>query len=312
MSTKKKNVDGLLKQRGFGIVVVEANMSTPNGDPDSGNLPRMTPEGFGVITDVCLKHRIREIISDHNNPCWEVIRDTYGLDDNSFYIFETKDRGFDSENEKEAIKTLKKFVKDHGTDGFFNRFWDARVFGATVLEDSKDRKDKNVAEMPRITKTGCVQVTPLKSVAPINVIELNIAKANPLDFKNAEKGTGTFGSKSVVEHALYTGALTINPFVAYKTGTTEKDIKLFKKLISHAFSTSTAASRADVKVRNVFYIEHSDVLGNSKLETKLANATKPVVKEGVENPTSIDDYVFPTLVDIQKIMGKTKVVDLCD
>ena len=89
-------------------------------------------------------------------------------------------------------------------------------------------------------------------------------------------------------------------------------IKLFKKLISHAFSTSTAASRADVKVRNVFYIEHSDVLGNSKLETKLANATKPVVKEGVENPTSIDDYVFPTLVDIQKIMGKTKVVDLCD
>src|SRR4051812_36442149 len=35
----------------------------PNGDPDAGNQPRIDPEtGDGLVTDVCLKRKIRNVI----------------------------------------------------------------------------------------------------------------------------------------------------------------------------------------------------------------------------------------------------------
>ena len=41
--------------------VIDGN---PNGDPDAGNLPRTDPvTGLGLVTDVCLKRKIRNYIS---------------------------------------------------------------------------------------------------------------------------------------------------------------------------------------------------------------------------------------------------------
>ena len=38
----------------------------PNGDPDAGNLPRIDPEtGQGLVTDVCLKRKIRNFVGLH-------------------------------------------------------------------------------------------------------------------------------------------------------------------------------------------------------------------------------------------------------
>ena len=35
----------------------------PNGDPDAGNLPRVDAEtGMGLVTDVCLKRKVRKSI----------------------------------------------------------------------------------------------------------------------------------------------------------------------------------------------------------------------------------------------------------
>ena len=42
------------------MVLVEAKMCNPNGDPDAGNMPRVDVEtGYGLVTDVCLKRKIR-------------------------------------------------------------------------------------------------------------------------------------------------------------------------------------------------------------------------------------------------------------
>ncbi|MEJ5330882.1 MAG: type I-C CRISPR-associated protein Cas7/Csd2 [Desulfobaccales bacterium] len=42
----------------------------PNGDPDAGNLPRLDPETMhGLVTDVCLKRKIRDYVAlVHNQP----------------------------------------------------------------------------------------------------------------------------------------------------------------------------------------------------------------------------------------------------
>lgn len=45
------------------VVYFDVENGNPNGDPDAGNMPRVDPEtGFGLVTDVCLKRKIRNYI----------------------------------------------------------------------------------------------------------------------------------------------------------------------------------------------------------------------------------------------------------
>ena len=45
------------------VMVFDVKDGNPNGDPDAGNLPRIDPEtGHGLITDVCLKRKVRNYV----------------------------------------------------------------------------------------------------------------------------------------------------------------------------------------------------------------------------------------------------------
>ena len=54
------------------VFLFDVENGNPNGDPDAGNLPRIDPEtNFGIVTDVCLKRKIRnyvEIVKNHEPP----------------------------------------------------------------------------------------------------------------------------------------------------------------------------------------------------------------------------------------------------
>ena len=45
-------------------VIITAQDANPNGDPLNGNRPRENFDGFGEITDVCLKRKIRNRLQD--------------------------------------------------------------------------------------------------------------------------------------------------------------------------------------------------------------------------------------------------------
>ena len=45
------------------VLYFDVQDGNPNGDPDAGNLPRIDAEtGMGLVTDVCLKRKIRNYI----------------------------------------------------------------------------------------------------------------------------------------------------------------------------------------------------------------------------------------------------------
>ena len=45
------------------VILFDVENGNPNGDPDAGNMPRVDPEtGNGIITDVCLKRKIRNYV----------------------------------------------------------------------------------------------------------------------------------------------------------------------------------------------------------------------------------------------------------
>lgn len=42
------------------VYLFDVENGNPNGDPDAGNMPRIDPEtNHGLVTDVCLKRKIR-------------------------------------------------------------------------------------------------------------------------------------------------------------------------------------------------------------------------------------------------------------
>ena len=46
------------------VMLFDVENGNPNGDPDAGNSPRMDAEtGYGFITDVCIKRKIRNYVS---------------------------------------------------------------------------------------------------------------------------------------------------------------------------------------------------------------------------------------------------------
>ena len=45
-------------------MIITVNNANPNGDPLSGNRPRENYEGYGEISDVCIKRKIRNRLQD--------------------------------------------------------------------------------------------------------------------------------------------------------------------------------------------------------------------------------------------------------
>ena len=52
-----------IKNRYEFAIIFDVENGNPNGDPDAGNMPRVDPEtGYGIVTDVCLKRKIRNYV----------------------------------------------------------------------------------------------------------------------------------------------------------------------------------------------------------------------------------------------------------
>ena len=50
------------------VFLFDVQDGNPNGDPDAGNLPRIDPQtGEGLVTDVCLKRKVRNFIQMTQN-----------------------------------------------------------------------------------------------------------------------------------------------------------------------------------------------------------------------------------------------------
>ncbi|WP_278838235.1 type I CRISPR-associated protein Cas7, partial [Ligilactobacillus saerimneri] len=45
-------------------VVISVKDANPNGDPLNGNRPRQTMEGYGEISDVAIKRKLRNALQD--------------------------------------------------------------------------------------------------------------------------------------------------------------------------------------------------------------------------------------------------------
>jgi Cas7 group CRISPR-associated protein Csh2 len=233
-------------KRATGLLVIEVINSNPNGDPDRESDPRQRPNGYGEISPVSFKRKLRDLLEDTESLFFKSLPETYATHQDCYRILESRGR------DRQVIK------KEMGTDpkkfmasDFVKKYWDARVFGNTFLEEGADKG---------FIKTGVVQFGVGISISPVNIDRLtNTNKAGVQEGKSAGMAPLAF---RIVEHGVYVMPFFVNPNYASKSGCTPDDINLLKHLIPYAYDLNRSAIRPDVRLRHAWYIEHKNILGS--------------------------------------------------
>lgn len=261
-------------KRATGLLVIEVVNSNPNGDPDRESDPRQRPNGCGEISPVSYKRKLRDLLDDHDAPFFKALPEKFSVNAERYSILEH--RGRDRKQiQSEMGKDPSKFMESE----FVRKYWDARVFGNTFLEDGGNKG---------FIKTGVVQFGMGLSIAPIEIIrQTNTNKAGVQEGKSAGMAPLAY---RVVEHGVYCMPFFVNPNYAGKSGCTADDIELLKFLIPHAYEQNRSAIRPDVRIRHAWYIEHKNLLGSCP-EYLLFEALTPVKRENAGEPSeSWNDY----------------------
>ena len=266
------------------VVYFDVENGNPNGDPDAGNMPRVDPEsGYGLVTDVCLKRKIRNYI------------ETVKEGDSGFEIYikegvplNTSDkRAFDHfDIDPKEIKKMKK--DDPGLDVklrdfMCKTFFDVRTFGAVMTTFVKN--NLNCGQV-----RGPVQLTFAKSVDPIIPLEIGITRVTGATEKGTEDGTERMAGKCIIPYGLYRCEGFVSANLARKTtGFSEDDLELLWNAIINMFEHDHSAARGKMAVRSLIVFKHESELGNAP-SYKLFDAVSIQKKPGVEAPRSFKDY----------------------
>lgn len=278
-------------KRATGLLIIEAVNSSANGDPDRESEPRQRPNGLGEISPVSFKRKLRDLLDDHDQPFFKALPEKYSGRPESYCILEHRGRDRKSITEEmNPFGSIKSFNQNSFMNSpFVKKYWDARVFGNTFLEEGGAKE---------YIKTGVVQVGVGVSISPISIIrQTNTSKAGVQGEKQSGMAPLAF---RVVEHGVYAMPFFVNPNYAHKSGCTADDIELLRLLIPHAYDMNRSAIRPDVRIRHAWYIEHKSILGScpeyllieALTPTRIGDKNKPSqswadYKDKTELPTEL-------------------------
>ncbi len=224
------------------MVTVEVREANANGDPLSGNMPRTDAKGYGLISDVAIKRKIRNRMQDSGHSIFvqagDRVEDEFrSLEKRFTNQFNSKDS--DLEIEEKA-----------------NQLWlDVRSFGQVFTYLKKS-----------IGVRGPVSVSMAKSLEPIVISSLQITRStNGMEAKNESgRSSDTMGTKHFVDYGIYVIKGSINPNFAEKTGFSDADAEVIKEALISLFENDASSARPEgsMRVREVFWFTHSNKLGN--------------------------------------------------
>lgn len=303
-------------KKGEGLIVVEVINSNPNGDPDNGGAPRVySHDNRGWISDVSFARKIRNIIMEKNGA-WKELVKLMKLDESRFNILEDPSRG--------NVSDIAKWIDENGVDAFHDKYYDARIRGNTLLEETKDddeKQDKSkkgkLETMKRPSKnavrTGVIVFGNGVSVAPVKVLTPATCTKMAAVQDGKSRGMAPQRIKNI-EHGLYCIPFFVNPCAAEKTRCTQEDVEVMLKLIPEAYSHCASTARPNVRVVKAYYVEFNSLLGVGNIQ--VSNSLRPIKKGDLDTPsTSISDYDFPGMDNdlLTKIEKKiSRKIDLCE
>lgn len=262
----------VLKNKIDFVALVAVDRANANGDPLNGNRPRTDYNGFGEMSDVCIKRKIRNRMQD--------------LEHRVFVQSEDRcDDGFGSLSERAS--SVMKGVKDREVyaQKACEAWIDVRTFGQVFA--FKDSKGLSVGVR------GPVSIHQAVSVSPIEVESLQITKS--VNGEKGEKGgnrtSDTMGMKHFVRFGLYLVKGSINVQLAEKTGFTYEDAQVVKECLRTLFINDASSARPEgsMEVVKLYWFEH-DCKDGQYSSAKVHRSVKVTAKDPNRMPESVDDY----------------------
>ncbi len=273
-----------IKHRYDFVLLFDVINGNPNGDPDAGNSPRIDPEtGHGLVTDVCLKRKIRNVI------CLTEADTTTGGPRQGYDIY-VKEKAILNEQHERAYKALgldsaKKRAdeKDISSvrDWMCQTFFDIRMFGAVMTTGV------NCGQV-----RGPVQLAFSRSVEPIVSIEQSITRMAVTTKEEAERqqgGNRTMGRKEIVPYGLYADHGFVSPYLAAQTGFSDADLTLLWEALKSMFEVDRSSARGEMSSRKLIVFEHESRLGNAPAHA-LFERLKIVRKDQTRPARAYADY----------------------
>ena len=266
MSTLKNKIDF--------IALVSVTRANSNGDPLNGNRPRTDYDGYGEISDVCVKRKLRNRMQDLGNAIFVQSEDRCG-------------DGYGSLSERASAEL--KEIKDRAAyaEAACAKWLDVRAFGQVFA--FKDNKGFSGGVR------GPVSVHQAVSISPVDIESLQITKS--VNGEKKEKGenraSDTMGMKHFVRFGLYEIKGSINVQLAEKTGFTEEDAATVKECLRTLFVNDASSARPDgsMEVVRVYWWRHNCKEGQYS-SAKVHRSLEIRLRDGVLAPSTPEDYEY--------------------
>ena len=270
------------------VALVAVNRANANGDPLNGNRPRTDYNGFGEMSDVCIKRKLRNRMQDMGHKIFVQSEDRC-------------DDGFGSLSERASSVMKGEKNRDVYAQKACETWMDVRSFGQVFA--FKDAKGVSVGVR------GPVSIQQAVSLSPIEIESLQITKS--VNGEKSEKGgtrsSDTMGMKHFVRFGLYLLKGSINVQLAEKTGFTYEDAQVIKECLRTLFENDASSARPEgsMEVVKLFWFEHNCKSGQYS-SAKVHRSIHVTPKDTTALPVSVEDYE----ITLEELPGLTpEVID---
>lgn len=288
------------------VLLFDVKDGNPNGDPDAGNLPRLDAEtGQGLVTDVCLKRKIRNFVALTKDQAESMEKLQGGK--KRFEIYVKEKAVLNKQHERAYVAIGRKDMLDgddkkrKGGDAVNDarewmcaNFFDVRAFGAVMSTGV------NCGQV-----RGPIQLTFARSIDPVVASEHSITRMAVTTEAEAEKQHGdnrTMGRKFTVPYGLYMAHGFVSSFLARQTGFSDDDLAVLWDALSTMFEHDRSAARSEMATRGLYVFKHDSELGNAPAH-KLFDLMQVKRSNGSDGPPrSFGDYSV-TLPDEGPVKG---------
>lgn len=254
----------------FEVLVMVRN-ANPNGDPLNGNRPRETYDGFGEISDVCIKRKIRNRLQDMGENIF--VQSDDRSDDGCKSL---ADRAKSNEKMQAALRSKD---REAYAEAACETWMDVRAFGQVFAF-----KDDSVSVGVR----GPVSIHSAFSILPISINSMQITKSVNSETKE-KKSSDTMGMKHKIYSALYVIKGSINHQLAEKTGFSDEDAEKLKEALRTLFVNDSSSARPDgsMEVCRLYWWKHNCPMGQYS-SAKVHKLVKITPK--IDDPKEFEDY----------------------
>ena len=253
------------------VMFFEAIGANVNGDPLNGNMPRTDYDGYGEVSDVCIKRKMRNRMQDLGYPIFVQANDR--IVDNLKSLEERFGATFDKKVSDDKVYSMS-----------CEKWMDVRSFGQVMTFQSRS-----------IGIRGPVSIAIAKSLSPIDVISMQITRStNGMKAKEgASRSSDTMGTKHFVEFGVYKIKGSINPYFAEKTGFTTEDADVIKNALKSLFVNDASSARPDgsMDVKQLYWFTHPSKLGVAS-SAKVHDLVEISMIDENNKPVKYDDYLI--------------------